>query len=134
MSGNIPHDPCGHTKIAVSDFKKSFSFYEDIFKVLKYKLITRKNDHASWASPAGYGIIIAQARIPRYKYQFGSPGLFHICFKAMSKRMVDEAYQIATVRSVHIFTAPQKRPEFTSKWYAITFADPDGIKLEVAYY
>jgi len=51
MTKSTSYDPCGHTKIAVSDYKKSYSLYNDIFKELGYKQVSNKNDHAGWASP-----------------------------------------------------------------------------------
>lgn len=137
MSNNSPHspyDPSGHTKIAVSDYQKSYSFYRDIFEKLGYKQVSNKNDHAGWASPEGYGILVAQAKNPDYQYRFGAPGLYHLCLKARSVKVVDQIYQFLIEKDVFIFDAPRKRPEFTDKYYAVCFADPDGIKLEIAYY
>src|SRR3989338_7547828 len=102
-----PYDPCGHTKLAVSDYKKSYTFYADIFKELGYKQVSNKDDRAGWASPEGYAVLIAQAKITNYQYKFDTPGFHHLCLKY---------------------------PEYTDKYYAVYFADPDGIKLEVAYY
>jgi len=82
----------------------------------------------------GYGILIAQAEIPKYNYKFNSPGLHHICLKANSVEMVDDIYHILLKNNVFIFNNPQKYPNYTNDYYAICFADPDGIKLEVAYY
>jgi len=134
MSKIIPYDPCGHTKLAVSDYKKSYSFYKDIFDVLGYKQVSNKDDSAGWASPDGYAVLIVQAKTTSHKYEFGAPGLHHICLKANSEELVDKIYQTLLKKRVYIFDAPQKYPNYTDKYYAIYFADPDGIKLEVAYY
>jgi catechol 2,3-dioxygenase-like lactoylglutathione lyase family enzyme len=134
MSSNIPYDPCGHTKLAVSDYKKSYSFYKDLFGELGYKQVSNKDDHAGWASPDGYAVLIAQAKITNCQYQFDTPGLHHLCLKAKSVGLVDQIYQSLVIKGVYIFDAPQKYPNYTDKYYAIYFADPDGIKLEVAYY
>lgn len=134
MSGNIPYDPAGHTKIAVSDFKKSHSFYMDIFMELGYKQVSDKEGSAIWASPGGYGILLAQAKIINYEYKFGAPGLHHLCLKALSTELVDQIYKLVMEKGVYVSGVPQKYPEFTDKYYAVYFSDPDGIKLEVAYY
>jgi glyoxylase I family protein len=134
MPNSIPYDPCGHTKIAVSDFKKSYLFYKDIFVELRYKQVLSDDDTAGWSSPQGYGVWISQAEIPDYKYKFDAPGLHHLCLKADSPEMVDQIYQFLLKKNIFIFNAPQKYPEYTDKYYAVFFADPDGIKLEVAYY
>ncbi|MFA7653596.1 MAG: VOC family protein [Candidatus Magasanikbacteria bacterium] len=129
-----PYDPCGHTKLAVSDFKKSYTFYKEIFDELEYQLVSNKDDHATWASPDGYAILITQAKITNYPYKFGAPGLHHLCLKAHSAELVDKIYQLLRKKGVYIFDTPQKYPDYTDKYYAVYFADPDGIKLEVAYY
>lgn len=134
MSNSTAYDPCGHTKIAVSNFKKSLPFYKAIFKELGYKQVSSKKDHAGWASLDGYGVLIAQAKVFKYKYKFDAPGLHHLCLKARSVKQVDRVYQFLRKQRVHIFDEPQKCPEYTDKYYAVYFADPDGIKLEVAYY
>jgi len=131
---NIPYDPAGHTKIAVSDFNKSFQFYEGILKMLGYKQVSDKEDRAGWVSQNGYGVLIAQAENIDYKYQFGAPGLHHICLKASSTELVDKTYNLVLTKNVYVSGQPKLYPEFTNKYYAVYFEDPDGIKLEVAYY
>ena len=134
MPNTSSRDPLGHIKIAVSNFKKSYLFYSDIFEGLGYKQVSNKDDRAGWASPDGYGISIAQADIPDYPYKFSAPGLHHLCLKADSTEAVDRIYKLILEKDAHIFDAPQKYPNYTDKYYAVFFADPDGIKLEVAYY
>ncbi len=133
MSKTQSYDPSGHTKIAVSDYKKSYPFYKDIFDELGYKQVMYENDCAGWVSPHGYGVWISQAEIPNYKYKFDAPGLHHVCLKAPSVKIVDQIYQSLLKKRAFIFDAPQKYPEYSDKYYAVFFADPDGIKLEIAY-
>lgn len=73
MTNNIPYDPCGHTKIAVSNYKKSYPFYKNILEQLGYKEVLNKDNGAGWASPEGYGILIAQAKINNYEYKSDAP-------------------------------------------------------------
>lgn len=134
MPNNAPYDPCGHTKLAVSDYKKSYLFYSELFDELGYKKVIDKKDRAGWASPDGYAVLIAQAKIPDYKHKHGAPGIYHICLKAESIEKVDQIYKFLIKKEVFIFSPPKKHPEFTDKYYNTIFADPDGIKLEVAYY
>ncbi len=67
------------------------------------------------------------------KHKFLAPGFHHLCFKASSTKKVDSIYRLMKSRT-YIFDKPQKYPEYTKKYYAVFFADPDGMKLEVAYY
>lgn len=134
MPTPTPYDPLGHTKIAVSDYAKSYPFYADLFAVLGYTQVSSKADHAAWASPGGYGILIAQATVHASRATFGAPGLHHVCLKADSPATVDRVFEFVCEKKAFIFDAPQKYPNYTDKYYAVYFADPDGIKLEVAYY
>lgn len=127
-------DPSGHTKIAVSDYKKSYPFYKDIFDKLDYEQVSYDDDCAGWSSPQGYGVWVSQAEIPDYKYKFDAPGLHHLCLKAPSIEMVDQIYKLLLKKKAFIFNVPRKYPEYTEKYYAVFFSDLDGIKLEVAYY
>jgi glyoxylase I family protein len=134
MPNNIPYDPCGHTKLVVSDYKKSFIFYKSLFEDLGYGQVSNKEDHAGWVSPNGYAVLIAQAKIQNYPHKHDAPGIHHICLKAISMEEVDQIYKSLIRKKVFIFSPPKKHPEFTDKYYNVLFADPDGIKLEVAYY
>lgn len=127
-------DPNGHIKVAVAEFAISRSFYSQLFSILGYGQISDKTKTAAWVTPAGFGIWIAQAQVPGYAYQFSAPGLHHLCFKAASPAKVDEVGSWAAQNSSVIFEQPRLFPEYTEKYYATFFADPDGIKLEAAYY
>ncbi|MFA6304545.1 MAG: VOC family protein [Patescibacteria group bacterium] len=130
---NQPYDPVGHIKILASDFKKNYSFYKDIFEALDYKQVSNKENSAGWAKN-GYSILLGQAKIIDYPFKYGMPGIHHICLKAESTDKVDELYNLAIKKEVHIYEPPKKYPNYTNKYYAVFFADPDGMKIEIAYY
>lgn len=135
---NITHskakDPLGHIKISVSNFQKSYLFYQGLFVLLNYQCVSDKANRAGWVSSLGFGIWIAQAKSPDHDYQFGAPGLHHLCLKASSLDAVDTIYAFAEAEHARIFDRPRKYPDYTTDYYAVFFADPDGIKIEVAYY
>ena len=127
-------DPAGHIKISVSDIKKSKVFYDTLFETLGYEKVDDHPDAAGWATREGLGVWIEEAEKKKPAYVFGAPGLHHICFKAQSREEVDDAYQFLLKKNVYIFDPPEAYPNYTKKYYAVFFADPDGIKLELAYY
>lgn len=133
MENKLSNDPLGHIKIAVSDFKKSKEFYKIIFDKIGFKQISNKDKSAGWATIEGLGIWIAQAEILEPKYKFSAPGLHHFCFKAHSKEQIDEVYELIKNKTI-IFDKPEAYPQYTKNYYAVFFSDPDGIRLEVAYY
>ncbi|MBM3232811.1 bleomycin resistance protein [Candidatus Pacearchaeota archaeon] len=133
MKDNLSRDPIGHIKIAVSNFEKSQEFYKLIFDKLGFAQVSSKEKSAAWVTKEGFGISIAQAESLEPKYKFFAPGLHHLCIKAKSTEDVDSIYEIIKNKT-DIFDPPQSYPEYTDKYYAVFFSDPDGIKLEVAYY
>lgn len=127
-------DPSGHIKIAVSNSAKSKKFYKKLFEFLSYKKIAEKEDSIAYCSCEGFGIWIKQAKQLKPAYQFFAPGLHHLCFKAKNKKQVDELYNFLIKNKIKIFDSPEHYPEYTPEYYAVFFADPDGIKLELAWY
>ena len=131
---HTPLDPAGHIKLAVSNFPKSSAFYRTLFSQLGYEQICDETDGAGWKDTRGFGIWLEPAEIKNHPYKFSSPGLHHLCFKAAFHKQVDELYAFLKESNTVILDAPQAYPEYTKDYYAVFFADPDGIKLEVAFY
>ncbi len=129
-----PFDPAGHIKISVSNSKISKEFYDKILTRIGYKKVAEGKWDGGWKSPQGFGFWIEEAESKEPKYKLSSPGLHHFCFKADSKNQVDEFYKFLLKEKIRIYDSPQKYPKYTDKYYAVFFADPDGIKLELAYY
>jgi|SRR5581483_4892473 len=123
-------DPAGHISLAVSDIEKSKNFYKDLFSQLKLKQIK----DTAWVTKEGFGIWLRQAKQSAKKHQHFAPGMHHLCLKAKSNKMVNEIYKHALKKKTFIFAEPKLFPDFTPNYYAASFADPDGIKIEIAYY
>lgn len=133
MNEPVSLDPAGHVKLSVSDFNKGKEFYSVLFEFLGFRQVADDGGSAAWITHEGFGVWISQAKLIRPTYTFSAPGLHHLCFKAKSKEEVDAVYAFLK-KKTHIFDAPAAYPEYSSDYYAVFFADPDGIKLEVAYY
>jgi len=131
---NQVKDPAGHIKLSVANFATSAVFYTGLFEHLGYNQISSKARSAAWVSSVGFGIWVAQAEIIDYPYKHSAPGLHHLCLKVESPQKVDEIHEFLLNQNAHIFNPPTPYPQYTDTYYAIFFADPDGIKLEVAYY
>ena len=127
-------DPLGHIKLSVSDSKISKEFYKKIFNELEWKKIDEGNLGAGWASLSGFGFWIKEAEHKIPKYKFSAPGIHHFCFKAKTSVEVDKFYEFLLKEKILILDKPQGYPEYTKDYYAVFFSDPDGIKLELAYY
>jgi catechol 2,3-dioxygenase-like lactoylglutathione lyase family enzyme len=127
------YDPAGHLKLSVSDIDKSRAFYSGLFKKLGFRPRTNDADNRGWITREGFGISIAEASSMKPKHVFGAPGFHHLCLKARSTEGVDAIYELVKEKT-RVFDKPQKYPEYSPKYYAVFFADPDGMKIEVAYY
>lgn len=74
----------------------------------------------------------AQAESKRVHDRY-SPGLHHLAFCAPSRRAVDELYEQLKSLDATILDVPAEYPEYSLGYYALFFADPDGIKLEYVF-
>ena len=59
-------------------------------------------------------------------------GLCEICFQAPSRAAVDALARALPEHGFRILDAPKEYP-YAAGYYAVFFADPDGIKLEFAF-
>ncbi|MCX6803258.1 MAG: VOC family protein [Candidatus Diapherotrites archaeon] len=130
---SVSKDPLGHVKLSVSDFEKSKEFYKQLFKKLGFEQVSYSERSVGWITKEGFGIWIASAKTLTPNYKFAAPGLHHLCFKAISEEEVNEVYEMIKGKTI-VFDPPQRYSDYTDKYYAVFFADPDGMKLEVAYY
>ncbi|MFH0713815.1 MAG: VOC family protein [Candidatus Micrarchaeota archaeon] len=126
-------DSAGHLTLAVSDFLVSERFYSKLFAKIGLERIANKEKSAAWKTREGFGIWIKQATVSS-KYVFHAPGIHHLCIKAQSKEAVDELYNFLLKEKVKVANQPKNYPEFLPTYYALYFEDPDGIKLEFAFY
>ena len=127
-------DPQGHIKLSVTDFAKSQCFYRELFDQLGYTPIANSELSVAWVTPNGLGIWIAPVEVTDYPYRHGAAGLHHLCVKATSTEQVDAIHSFIVAKDMVILASPKRYPEYTADYYAVFFADPDGLKLEVAYY
>ena len=125
-----------HIYIAVSDLATSEAFYD---RVLLEALSFRKNtfandgDHHVQYYNRHFGFVLRPARSASRVHDPLAPGLHHFCFRVEDSAEVDTIAQRLAEAGVNCST-PQLYPEYAPDYYAIFFADPDGIRLEVTNY
>jgi catechol 2,3-dioxygenase-like lactoylglutathione lyase family enzyme len=126
-----------HIYLYVSDLEKSFSFYDKLLTYLDYKGglkedwgFSFKNDETSiWFEKARPGHI-------EHGYHRKRVGLNHLAFRVNSREDVDK-FNTEFLKKNEIptlYDSPKALPEYTDKYYAVYFEDPDRIKLEVCYH
>jgi predicted lactoylglutathione lyase len=73
---------------------------------------------------------------PRYAGEIFSKdrvGLCEVAFNAESRAQVDALAREIKIFGGRILNSPREYPEYVKGYYSVFFADPDGIKLELAY-
>ena len=62
-----------------------------------------------------------------------APGLHHLAWIAESRKDVDELHALLTGIGAAVLDPPTDYPEYGAGYYAVMFADPDGLKLEFVH-
>jgi catechol 2,3-dioxygenase-like lactoylglutathione lyase family enzyme len=62
-----------------------------------------------------------------------APGLHHLAWQALSREDVDRLHQLLLKIGAKILDAPADYPQYSEGYYAVFFADPDGLKLEYVF-
>jgi catechol 2,3-dioxygenase-like lactoylglutathione lyase family enzyme len=128
-----------HLDLTVSDLTSSVAFYDRVLLRLGY---SRRDDVGAgapcWAiaDPRGGTFAIAlkpaapASRTTRHDRY--APGLHHLAFHADSRDDVDDFHRFLVDIGAEVLDPPAEYA-YTPGYYAVFFADPDGIKLEVVF-
>jgi glyoxylase I family protein len=119
-----------HIDLTVSDLARSVAFYAAVLPLLGFQRRTEKATPI-WASKQ-LEIALQPARVLTAHDRY-SPGLHHLAFAAASREAVDALYGRLTQLNVVVLDAPAEYPKYASPYYAVFFADPDGLKLELVF-
>lgn len=127
----------GHVYLYVSDLEKSFDFYKKFLEYLEYKEIGKYEWGFAFINE---GASLWFERTPKDGLEAGynrrRTGLNHLAFRVNSKEEVDKFGEefLGKNNITTMYESPKEFPEYGGNYYAVYFTDPDGIKLEVAYY
>ncbi len=127
-----------HIDLTVKDAHASRAFYESVLGFMGYRL--------SDTYPHGYdfdlkdsdsfcsiGILSARGDNASRTHDRYSPGLHHVAWEAESRADVDSLYAHLQSIGATILDAPAEYPKYGPTYYAVFFADPDGLKLEYVH-
>lgn len=120
-----------HIDITVADLDRSTEFYDRVLPVIGFRRIADVPEGPIWAGAhLEVGLQAARSSVEHDRY---SPGLHHLAFTAPSRAAVDALHQRLHDLGVVVLDRPAEYPEYAPGYYAIFFADPDGIKLEYVF-
>ena len=122
-----------HIVITVSDLDRSTEFYDRILPLMRFRRGADVPEGPIWAG-TDVEIGLAQARLTsRRNHDRYSPGLHHLAFSAPDCAAVDSLHDQLVQLRVQMLDPPAAYPQYGSGYYAVFFADPDGIKLEYVF-
>jgi len=142
--------PLIHIDLSMSDPDISIVFYKALFAALEYERLRItapefrgiRHRRAAWRvrfdSSASVEIEVRPSSGPncaRPNDRF-APGVHHMAFHAKSAKDVDRVHQSMVATGVTVLDAPADKTGqrgYSPGYYAAFYADPDGIKIEVAH-
>jgi glyoxylase I family protein len=130
-----------HLDLTVSDLAVSEPFYDSVLGYLGFDRLApppgttfdRPTWHARDPAQRLFGISLCQARPGSRPHDRFTPGLHHLAFQAASREDVDGLHRFLLEQGVTILDPPADYPQYWPVYYAVFFADPDGLKLEFVH-
>ena len=120
-----------HIQLSVSRFGECVVFYDQLMPRLGLQVVHREHDFVYYVG-GRTAVAISRAH-PRYADEPHDPlrpGLHHCCFRARSRKDIDDLYRLLQDMGARMVRAPEEGP-WAPGYYSLSFLDPDGIRLEV---
>ncbi len=142
--------PLAHIDISVGHPEKSIPFYAAFFEALGYRRWdlempewqgpnpTRATWGMKYGNGARFDVEVRPARPESRdrKYDRYEPGPHHLAFHAESREVVEAVHRAMVAIGAEVLDVPTDYsdvPGYDAGYFALFVADPDGVKLEVAY-
>jgi glyoxylase I family protein len=123
-----------HVFISVKDLARSQAFYAQLMPALGYESRWDMENSSGWLANGGsFWIKQADPRYASDTFSKDRVGLCEIAFRADSRAHVDRIARDVVGFGGTILDPPREYPEYVPGYYAVFFADPDGIKLELVH-
>jgi catechol 2,3-dioxygenase-like lactoylglutathione lyase family enzyme len=118
-----------HLVLSVGDFDLSKAFYDKLLGFLGFRLKYDYADMAGWSNGKTlFWIGEADSQGKKHKYRKGDIGFHHYAFELSSRNDVDELGAFLKKHGMKVLDPPGEY--YSQSYYAVYFADPDGMKLE----
>jgi catechol 2,3-dioxygenase-like lactoylglutathione lyase family enzyme len=123
-----------HLVLSVGDFARSKAFYHKVLGFLGFKLKYEYEDMAGWSNRKTlFWIAAADAKGRTRKHRKGDIGFHHYAFELASRKDVDHLGAFLVQHGMTVLDPPGEY-NGDENYYAVFFADPDGMKLEGMVY
>lgn len=126
-----------HIDLTVTNAERSVPFYNAVLKYLGFEggeFQGQGREVGGWLNPAtGFNISLhlAKPESAQKLHDRYAAGLHHLAFDADSREDVDGLHRLLEEMNATILDPPGEYYE--GGYYAVFFADPDGLKLEYVY-
>jgi catechol 2,3-dioxygenase-like lactoylglutathione lyase family enzyme len=134
-----PHGNRGalhHIDLSVSDVAAAKRVYGPVLEFLGYAMVSDRVDGCEWdlrgREPFGASIGIRAATSGGGHDRY-APGLHHLAWRVESRAAVDAVHDLLVEHHIPVLDPPAHYPEYSGDYYAVFFADPDGLKLEIVH-
>ncbi|WP_234179040.1 VOC family protein [Sphingopyxis sp. NFH-91] len=126
-----------HIDLTVRDAARSRIFYDAVLGFLGYRRAADYDHGSDWDRDGepfhSIGIVEAHGPGALRSHDRFSPGLHHLAWTAESRADVDALHDLLRSIGAKILDAPADYPRYGPTYYALFFADPDGLKLEFVF-
>jgi len=120
-----------HIFITAGDFERARAFYRQLLPYLGLKpVMDAAGTYYCVGGRTGFGVRAPPASHAGERFEQGSVGLHHVCFRVREREEVDEAHAFLTSIDAAIVHPPQD-DEWAPGYYSVLFEDPDGVRLEI---
>lgn len=125
-----------HLDLTVRDPWASRAFYDAVLGFMGYRRVREDARGFDWdlATPGGglasVGVKRAEGPGRDRPHDRYAPGLHHVAWRAESREDVDRMHALLQALGATVLAAPAEYPAYGAGYYAVFFADPDGLKLE----
>lgn len=129
-----------HIDLSVKDPRAARPFWEAVLGFMGYR-VSSEYDHGGYDFDRGarggefasIGIRpVSGANAARAHDRYSS-GLHHLAWNAASRDDVDALHALLEKIGAVVLDPPALYPQYSEGYYAVFFADPDGLKLEYCF-
>ncbi len=131
-----------HIALTVNDWSRSKAFYDEVLgemgarQAMGGEGAPHKEPKGRWCAFVGSGFMVTLWQsAPQHRsnaFQMYNVGLHHVAFSAASRDDIDRLFRRLQSMGASILDAPAEYP-YVPGYYALYFADPDGMKLEYVH-
>lgn len=127
-----------HIDLTVRDPWASKPFYDAVLGFMGYALAADHPrgldyDRREAGVFTSIGIMKAEGPYADRIHDRYAPGLHHLAWTAESREDVDRLYALLIEIGARVLDPPADYPRYGAGYYAVFFADPDGLKLEYVF-